>query len=146
VDGIECYIQLSGLADDLPPGYLFLSPLAELETDASATLRTLDRPAYWSLDPSGLGRLRDEAADDLGFPAIHVEMDVLGKSWDASVYDGIRQFQECKGFDPYSQEVTVELGYPHFQVSGDQHTTLAHRTHLELSIYQFISRFDSSTA
>ncbi|KAJ7866714.1 hypothetical protein B0H13DRAFT_1068112 [Mycena leptocephala] len=53
-------------------------------------------------------------------------MDVLGKSWDASVYDGIRQFQECKGFDPYSQEVTVELGYPHFQVSGDQHTTLAH--------------------
>ncbi|KAJ7829136.1 hypothetical protein B0H13DRAFT_2289796 [Mycena leptocephala] len=126
VDGIECYIQLSGLADDLPPGYLFLSPLVELETDASATLRTLDRPVYWSLDPCGLGRLRDEEAHDLGFPAIYVEMDVLGKSWDASVYDGIHQFQECKGFDPYSQEVTVELGYLHFQVSGDQHTTLAH--------------------
>jgi hypothetical protein len=71
-------------------------------------------------------------AEDLGFPAIEFKMVVEGLSWDASVYEGIRQLHEAKGFDPHSQEVAIELGWPLLQVSCDPETLLAHRTHIEL--------------
>jgi hypothetical protein len=58
-------------------------------------------------------------AEDMGFPAILVEMYAFVQSWDASVYDGICQFQKAKGFDPYTQEAAIQLGYPPLQVSGD---------------------------
>jgi hypothetical protein len=44
---------------------------------------------------------------------------VAVKSWDTSVYDGILQFHEGKGFDPHSQEVAIELGYPLLELSHD---------------------------
>jgi hypothetical protein len=47
-------------------------------------------------------------------------MVVHGGSWDASVYDGIRQYHEAKGFGPYSHEVALELGSPLFQLSCNQ--------------------------
>jgi hypothetical protein len=53
-------------------------------------------------------------------------MEVIGDSWNNSVYDGIRQFYEGKGFDPYSQEVAIELGYPPLQVSCNRETLLTH--------------------
>ncbi|KAJ7256728.1 hypothetical protein C8J57DRAFT_1014306, partial [Mycena rebaudengoi] len=102
--------------DDLPPGYLFLCPPAELEAEDPISFRIPNQPAYWSVDSSGVDRLSEEVAEELGFPAIHVQMIVHGTSWDDSVYDGIRQFHENKGIDPYSQEVAVELGYPLVQL------------------------------
>ncbi|KAJ7806176.1 hypothetical protein B0H13DRAFT_2387254 [Mycena leptocephala] len=47
-------------------------------------------------------------------------------SWDASVYDGICQFHEAKGFDPYSQEVAIELGDPLVHLSCDRDALRAH--------------------
>ncbi|KAJ7111710.1 hypothetical protein C8R44DRAFT_882772 [Mycena epipterygia] len=37
------------------------------------------------------------------------------RSWDGSVYSGLRQFHECKGFDPYTQDVAHHLEYPLLQ-------------------------------
>jgi hypothetical protein len=74
----------------------------------------------------------------LGFPAIDFNMVVDGLSWDASVYDGICQFQKAKGFNPYSQEVVTELGWPLFQVSCDRDVLPAHSKprdyHLDSSV------------
>jgi hypothetical protein len=56
-------------------------------------------------------------------------------SWDVSVYGGIRKFQKTKGFDPYSQEAALELGYPLFHLSCDRDALFAHSTHIELCIY-----------
>ncbi|KAJ7601997.1 hypothetical protein B0H17DRAFT_969390, partial [Mycena rosella] len=67
---------------------------------------------YWSLDPSGAEHLSREEAEQLGFPIFTIEMEVGGRSWDESVYIGICQFHQAKGFDPDSQDVTRELGYP----------------------------------
>jgi hypothetical protein len=132
--GIEYHLTLSGPTYNLLFGYLFLCPLAELQAEDPTNFRLPDQPAYWSLDPSGVDRLSDEAAENLGFPAVQVEMYAHARSWDASVYDGILQFHEDKGFDPYSQEVAIELGYPLLQVSCDRETLFAHRTHVELCI------------
>ncbi|KAF7337233.1 hypothetical protein MSAN_02275700 [Mycena sanguinolenta] len=72
-------------------------------------------PAYWSLDPSGADRLSTEDAKSLGFPAIHIETSVVGKSWDHSVYEGLQRFHEGKGFDPEGREVARRLGCPLFE-------------------------------
>jgi hypothetical protein len=144
IDIINYYLELSGPTDNLPPGYLFLCPLVDLQSEDTKYFRLPDWPAYWSLDPSGVDRLGDEVAEDLGFPAIQLQMWVGGKSWDTNVYDGIRQFHEAKGFDPYSQEVAIELGWPLLQVSCDRETLFAHRTHVELYMCWFISWFDSA--
>jgi hypothetical protein len=66
-------------------------------------------------------------AEELGFPAIHVQMIVHGTSWDVSIYDGIRQFHEAKGIDPYSQEVALELEYPRVRSSCSREALFAHR-------------------
>jgi hypothetical protein len=73
-------------------------------------------------------RLSAEEARNFGFPDIDLKMCVTGLLWDSSVYDGIRQFHEAKGFDPSSQDVGVELRYPlfDFEVSCTQDDQLAH--------------------
>ncbi|KAJ7920199.1 hypothetical protein B0H13DRAFT_2319700 [Mycena leptocephala] len=83
------------------------------------------QPAYWSLDPSGANRLSGKVAEDLGFPAIQVEMYAHVQSWDVSIYDGICQFHEAKGFNLFSQEVAIELGSPLLQVLCDRDALLA---------------------
>ncbi|KAJ7193614.1 hypothetical protein GGX14DRAFT_378813, partial [Mycena pura] len=120
--------------DNSPPGYLFLCPLAELQAEDPTCFRVPDRPAYWSLDQSGIDRLSVEAAENLGFPVIKLKVVVFGKSWDASVYGGIRQFHQHKGFDTYSQQVALEMGYSPVQVPCDWDTVLAHRAHIELCV------------
>ncbi|KAJ6534288.1 hypothetical protein B0H19DRAFT_1323887 [Mycena capillaripes] len=112
-------LKFSG-ANFLPPGYLFLCPLVERETEVPGCLGIPDCPAYWSLDPSGAERLSPEKASNVGFPEIELCTQVYGRSWDSSVHAGIRQFHEAKCFDPYDQEVALELGVPLFQVSCEQ--------------------------
>ncbi|KAJ7624156.1 hypothetical protein B0H17DRAFT_963923, partial [Mycena rosella] len=101
-----------------PPGYLFLCPCEDLRSDDPTCFRHPDCPAYWSLDPTGFERLSAEAAESLGFPSFEFKMAAVGKSWDASVYDGLRQFHEAKGFDPYSQDVARHIGCKMYELSG----------------------------
>ncbi|KAJ7614757.1 hypothetical protein B0H17DRAFT_909662, partial [Mycena rosella] len=99
-----------------PPGYLFLCPARDFRSDDPTWFRHPDCPAYWSLDPTGVERLSAEEAADLGFPSFEFEMAVHVYSWDVSVYDGLRQFHEVKGFDPYSQDIAQHLGHQLFQL------------------------------
>ncbi|KAF7330737.1 hypothetical protein MSAN_02446300 [Mycena sanguinolenta] len=55
----------------------------------------------------------------LGFPAIHIETVMAGRSWDQSVYKGLRRFHEGKELDPESREVASQLGYPLYDVLSD---------------------------
>ncbi|KAJ7230812.1 hypothetical protein C8J57DRAFT_1010032, partial [Mycena rebaudengoi] len=73
---------------------------------------------YWSLDPSGAQRLGSEEAERIGFPLLSVSMFVETHSWDDLVYAGILEFHHAKGFDPYSQDVAREFGYPLIEVCG----------------------------
>ncbi|KAJ7922205.1 hypothetical protein B0H13DRAFT_128893 [Mycena leptocephala] len=52
-------------------------------------------------------------------------MDVYAVSWDHSVYAGIRQFHQARGFDPYSQEVAAALGYPLLHVHWEEDARFA---------------------
>lgn len=52
-------------------------------------------------------------------------MRVGGRTWDDSVYDGIRQFQEAKGLDPHSHEGALQLGQPLYHVSGQEDVLFA---------------------
>ncbi|KAJ7909718.1 hypothetical protein B0H13DRAFT_2490539 [Mycena leptocephala] len=70
-----------------------------------SSFRWPECPAYWSLDPSGVERLSIEDATTLRFPSILLSTGISGYSWDASVYTGLRQFHQAKGFDPDSQDV-----------------------------------------
>jgi hypothetical protein len=51
-----------------------------------------------------------EDAIRLGFPSISLSTNVYGKSWDASVYAGLREFHQAKGFNPDSQDIARHLG------------------------------------
>jgi hypothetical protein len=126
IRGIEYHLKLSGPTHNLFFGYLFLCPFAELQAEDMTGFRIPDCMAYWSLDPSGVDRLSDGVAADLGFPAIQLQMWVGAKSWDTSVYDGILQLHQAKGFDPYSQEVAIELGWPLLHVYCDRETLSTH--------------------
>ncbi|KAF8214525.1 hypothetical protein K438DRAFT_881148 [Mycena galopus ATCC 62051] len=113
VNTIWSCLRLLGPIENLPPSYLFLCPLAMFETDLPGCFTIPDCTAYWSVDPSGAERLSTEEARTLGLPEIHSWMEVWGKYWDSSDYDGIWQFHEAKGFDPYSQDVAIELRLTH---------------------------------
>ncbi|KAJ6543756.1 hypothetical protein DFH09DRAFT_877830, partial [Mycena vulgaris] len=101
----------SSQGEDPPPGYLFLCPLDDLQSDSLTGFRTPDCPAYWSLDPFGVERLSAEEGKNYGFPEFEFSMNLWGRSWDDRVYAGIRQFHEAKGFDPSGQEFILELEY-----------------------------------
>ncbi|KAF7364417.1 hypothetical protein MSAN_01102600 [Mycena sanguinolenta] len=60
--------------------------------------------------------LSDEEASSLGFPPITQKTEVYSKSWDETVYAGLRKFDECKGFDLDSQDLAKELGHPLYEV------------------------------
>ncbi|KAJ6538703.1 hypothetical protein DFH09DRAFT_1042106 [Mycena vulgaris] len=118
VDHIQCRLTLSD-TDRIPAGYLFLCPLRNFESETPAHFRLPECPAYWSLGPSGGERLSTEEAEELGFPHFDFTMHVYGDSWDELVYRGIHQFHEGKGYDPYSQDVARELGYPLYEVASE---------------------------
>ncbi|KAJ6512482.1 hypothetical protein C8R45DRAFT_856664 [Mycena sanguinolenta] len=100
-----------------PKGFLFLCPPKHFRTGRSS-LKWPDCPAYWSLDASGAERLTPEDATNLGFPSFQLSTEVIGKSWDDSVYAGLRQFHRAKGFDPDSQDLARHLGDKLYRLSG----------------------------
>ncbi|KAJ7737657.1 hypothetical protein B0H14DRAFT_494707, partial [Mycena olivaceomarginata] len=126
VNAFDCYVQLLGPIENLPPGYLFLCPATDFRTDVPACFAVPTCPAYWSIDPSGAERLSAEEARTLSFPDIDSWTEVRGMFWDSIVYGGVRQFHEAKGFDPNSQEVATHLGYPLFEVPCEQDDPVAH--------------------
>ncbi|KAJ7310824.1 hypothetical protein DFH08DRAFT_668408, partial [Mycena albidolilacea] len=95
--------------------YLFLCPAKDLQTGPSS-FKWPDCPAYWSRDPSGAEHLTMAEATQLGFPSIQSTLNVKGWYWDDSVYAGLHQFHQGKGFDPDSHEVALHLGYPLYQM------------------------------
>ncbi|KAJ7461451.1 hypothetical protein FB451DRAFT_1404685 [Mycena latifolia] len=131
VDDIRYYLRLYDTGDSIPSGYLFLCPLADLQPDNSSYFRHPKCAAYWSLEPSGVERLGMEEAEQTGFPAFDFTMNVRACSWDESVYAGVRQFHQGKGFDPDSQDVARELGLPLYQVSTDLDGPFAHLEEVE---------------
>ncbi|KAJ6619647.1 hypothetical protein B0H10DRAFT_2025491 [Mycena sp. CBHHK59/15] len=134
---VEYWLEFSAPTHDLPSGYLFLCPLADLQSDLPTCFRIPDCPAYWSLDPSGTARLCPAEARNLGFPDIKFGMEVFGRSWDGGVYDGIRQFHEAKGFVPDSQEVALTLGCPLYQVACERDALFAYMQETDPGNYYY---------
>ncbi|KAJ7744825.1 hypothetical protein B0H14DRAFT_3167481 [Mycena olivaceomarginata] len=126
VYGIDFRLQMLGPIENLPPGYLFLCPWTDFETNDPRRFAIPGSPGYWSMDPSGVARLSAEEARDCGFPDISTFQTVWAYSWDTEVHAGIRQFHEAKEFDLNSQDVAIELGYPLFQVSCTRDDLLAY--------------------
>ncbi|KAJ7882912.1 hypothetical protein B0H13DRAFT_2538887 [Mycena leptocephala] len=124
-EDILFYVTISPIVEDPPMGYLFLCPPDHFQT-ASSSFRWPECPAYWSLDPSGVEHLSMEDATRLGFPSISLSTNVRGWSWDDSVYAGLRQFQQAKGFDPDSQDVARHLRHPLWQLASDMDPLFAH--------------------
>ncbi|KAJ6464528.1 hypothetical protein C8R45DRAFT_911094 [Mycena sanguinolenta] len=121
IDEIRFVLRVAN-KDHIPKGYLFVCPLQDFRIGIEPHVHLYQWPAcpaYWSLDPSGAARLSTEDATILGFPAIHIETIMAGKSWDLSVYEGLRRFHEGKGFDPDSREVARQQGYPLYDVLSD---------------------------
>ncbi|KAF8134049.1 hypothetical protein K438DRAFT_2031490 [Mycena galopus ATCC 62051] len=119
VTQINCHLNIFGSKESTPAGYLFLCPWADLGLDIPGQFRLPECPSYWSTDPSGAKRLATEGAKALGFPNIQLEMRAEGYSWDGSVYVGLHQFHQGKGFDPESQDVARHLGYPLLRLPGE---------------------------
>ncbi|KAJ7788646.1 hypothetical protein B0H14DRAFT_3503945 [Mycena olivaceomarginata] len=114
VTNVSYKLSTLDTVENLPAGYLFICPLEDIQCGIA------DQPVYyWSLDPSGVEPLTEEEAEQLGFPFFQLEMGAMGKYWDGHIYEGLRQFYEGKGFDPYSQDVARELGLPLLQITWD---------------------------
>jgi hypothetical protein len=118
-------IQISATAQDSPPGYLFLCPAKDLQV-GSSSFRWPDCPASWSLDPEGVQCLSTDEATHLGFPSIQLSMEIEGWYWDASVYTGLRQFHQAKGFDPDGLDVARHLVVPLYQMSTEMDSLFVH--------------------
>ncbi|KAF7337203.1 hypothetical protein MSAN_02272600 [Mycena sanguinolenta] len=102
-----------------PDGYLFVCPAEDFRIGENS-FKWPDCPAYWSLDPSGATHLSSEEAQSLGFPVINIETRLYGTSWDESVYQGLRRFHAGKGFNPESQDMARDLGYPLFELLSEE--------------------------
>jgi hypothetical protein len=55
-------------------------------------------------------------------------MNIVLRYWEASVYGGLRQFHQAKGFDLDSQDLARHLGVPLYQLSNEM---VAPSTHCE---------------
>ncbi|KAJ7617808.1 hypothetical protein FB45DRAFT_214915 [Roridomyces roridus] len=129
IDGcvLELKIPSSG-TKARPDGYLFLCPLDHYfrVPEHSGYFQLPECPWFWSFDPQGQSRLTAEEAEIHGFPTMEMHIKVWGKSWDASVYEALRQLHAAKGFDPDSQELAIHLGQPLFQLSCELEESLAY--------------------
>ncbi|KAJ6450162.1 hypothetical protein C8R45DRAFT_1043829 [Mycena sanguinolenta] len=110
-------LTISATAVNPPPkAYLFLCPPKDFKLDVPWSVRWPECPAYWSLDPSGAERLTPQDAADLGFPSLLPSSILAGRSWDARVYAGLRQFHQAKGFDPDTDDLVRHLDKGFFQL------------------------------
>ncbi|KAJ6462886.1 hypothetical protein C8R45DRAFT_524257, partial [Mycena sanguinolenta] len=119
VDNILFNLNILPITGEPPEAFLFLCPPEGCRTSPSS-FRWPACPAYWSLDPSGVHRLSPEDATQLGFPPIEFSIKGFGCSWDTSVYEGLRQFHQAKGFDPFNQDVARHLRRPLWQLSSQR--------------------------
>ncbi|KAF7353294.1 hypothetical protein MSAN_01517400 [Mycena sanguinolenta] len=127
VEDYVCVVQvwfILRVANIDPEGYLFVCPPRDFRTGTEPHANLYQWPAcpaYWSLDPSGADRLSTEDAKSLGFPAIHIETLVFGKSWDRSVIKGCGNFTKAKGSIQIAHPfrlVTLTTGHIHGGVSS----------------------------
>jgi hypothetical protein len=116
VDWVQFSVYIPFPGQNPPDGYLFICSSADFQT-GRGSFRWPDRPAYWSLDCTGSEPLSAEEASCLGFPSIQLTTRIGVKFWDETVYAGVRKFHAAKGFDPDSQDVARELGYPLYELS-----------------------------
>ncbi|KAJ6555910.1 hypothetical protein B0H19DRAFT_947949, partial [Mycena capillaripes] len=117
-------VVISASEEEPPAGFLFLCPTENVRTSPSSFWP--ECPAYWSLDTLGVERLTTEQAAKLGFPSFQLNTKIFARSWDATVYAGLRQFHKAKGFDADSQDVARYLGDPLFQLSHEIDVPFAH--------------------
>ncbi|KAK6980626.1 hypothetical protein R3P38DRAFT_3117407, partial [Favolaschia claudopus] len=99
-------------------GYLWVCPAEHFRLGPSS-FGWPECPAFWSLNPSGSPRLDLDEAARLGLPDLAFSTEIYGCSWDDNVYAGLREFHKAKGFDPYSQQVAIELGEPLYQLCSE---------------------------
>ncbi|KAF8145049.1 hypothetical protein K438DRAFT_1515598, partial [Mycena galopus ATCC 62051] len=99
------------LSSDVPRAYLFVCPTESFRSGPSS-FRAPEFPAFWSLDPAGMSPLTSAEATRLGFPRIILTTSLTGRLWNASVYAGLRQLHEAKGFNPDSRDIATHLGHP----------------------------------
>ncbi|KAJ7670167.1 hypothetical protein DFH06DRAFT_162084 [Mycena polygramma] len=125
VDFISFHIEISKTRTALPTGFLFVCPPGAFFTGQFSYCWP-ECPAYWSLDPSGVERFTIEEAIELGFPTLQFSTYIDGRSWDSSVYAGLRKFHQAKGFDPYSQDVARHLGHHLYQPAANVYAPFAH--------------------
>ncbi|KAJ7611911.1 hypothetical protein DFH06DRAFT_1015662, partial [Mycena polygramma] len=122
---------------EMPTGFLFLCP-TEKNRPGQSSFYWPGCPAYWSFDPSGVDHLTTEEADEHGFPEIQFSTQVWVESWDASVYAGLREFHQAKGFDPYGQDIARHLGHSLYQLSTDVDPQFAHSESVRTEIFACI--------
>ncbi|KAJ7930789.1 hypothetical protein B0H13DRAFT_1961469 [Mycena leptocephala] len=67
---------------------------------------------YWAFDPAGLDQLTHDMAEDFGLPTVEFSTELWGERWEERDYDLVHDFHVAKGFDPYSQEAAIAMGYP----------------------------------
>ncbi|KAJ6518058.1 hypothetical protein C8R47DRAFT_4175 [Mycena vitilis] len=125
VVNVRFIVQVQQTTDDLPPLYLFLCPVKNFRAGPSSC-RWPECPAYWSLDPSEIERLSTEQSTRLGFPQIELKTELRFVHWDRSVYAGLRQFHQAKGFNPDKQDLARHLGYPLYRPTGEEDDPYPH--------------------
>ncbi|KAF7348835.1 hypothetical protein MVEN_01403500 [Mycena venus] len=129
-DPDEFTLRGTFMADTPTDGvYLFLFP-ADISPSGGLLALSLppeDETYYWSLDPQGIQRLPRETAEELGLPEVQFQATVEGIRWDQNHHDAIRQVHLAKGFDPDSQAVAIQLGYPLVDVDKLNNAINGHR-------------------
>ncbi|KAK7006312.1 hypothetical protein R3P38DRAFT_3037830 [Favolaschia claudopus] len=119
LDSVRFWLKIDPSRINPPQGYLFLCPAQHFHRgDPCHSFAWPECPAYWSLDPLGMDRLDEPSAAALGFPNLKFSTATWWRSWDGSVYTGLRQFHEGKGFDAESEEVALHLGQPLYELSA----------------------------
>ncbi|KAJ7870550.1 hypothetical protein B0H13DRAFT_2280594, partial [Mycena leptocephala] len=111
VDTVEYSVTLEFLPWDkiIPEGYLFLCPLANLQSEHGTFVRPTKSHIFWSLDPDGSERLSPEEASAHGFPSVNLNWVIFYKSLDDFAYTGLDEFHTGKGFNPNSQDIARHL-------------------------------------
>ncbi|KAJ7832356.1 hypothetical protein B0H13DRAFT_2429856, partial [Mycena leptocephala] len=94
--------------------YLFLFPP---QVEVVDNLITVTNPPdtekyYWAFDRAGLDRLTHDVAEDFGLPTVEFRIDLEGGRWDERDFDLIDDFHVAKGFNPYTWDAAIAMGYP----------------------------------
>ncbi|KAJ7930792.1 hypothetical protein B0H13DRAFT_2531904, partial [Mycena leptocephala] len=94
--------------------YLFLfSPQVDVVDNLITVTNPLDTEKYyWAFDPAGLNRLTHDLIEDLGLPTVEFSTYLDGRRWDEGDHDMVRDFHTAKGFDPYTRDAAIAVGYP----------------------------------